>query len=59
MLDAAGWGDDELALACASHAGEPEHVALAMRMLESLGLEDGDLACGPHEPLAKRGSKRL
>jgi L-asparaginase II len=59
MLDAAAWGDDELALACASHAGEPEHVALAMRMLESLGLEEGDLACGPHEPLSKRGSKLL
>lgn len=59
MLDAAGWGDDELALACASHAGEPEHVAIAARMLESIGLEEGDLACGPHEPLSKRGSKLL
>ena len=59
MLDAAAWGDDELALACASHAGEPEHVAIAARMLESLGLEEGDLACGPHEPLSKRGSKLL
>jgi L-asparaginase II len=59
MLDAAAWGDDELALACASHAGEPEHVAIAMRMLESLGLEEGDLACGPHEPLSKRGAKLL
>lgn len=57
--DAVGWGDDEVALACASHAGEPEHVAIASRMLESLGLEEGDLACGPHEPLSKRGSKLL
>ena len=57
--DAVGWGDDELALSCASHAGEPEHVAIASHMLESLGLEEGDLACGPHEPLSKRGSKLL
>ena len=57
--DAVGWGDDELALSCASHAGEPEHVAIASRMLESIGLEEGDLACGPHEPLSKRGSKLL
>jgi L-asparaginase II len=57
--DAVGWGDDELALACASHAGEPEHVAIAAHMLESIGLEEGDLACGPHEPLSKRGSKLL
>jgi L-asparaginase II len=59
VLDAVGWGNDELALACASHAGEPEHVAIAAHMLESLGLEEGDLACGPHEPLSKRGSKLL
>jgi L-asparaginase II len=53
------WGDDELALACASHGGEPEHVAIASRMLQSLGLEEGDLACGPHEPLSKRGARIL
>lgn len=51
------WGDDELALACASHGGEPEHVAVAERMLHSIGLEEGDLACGPHEPLSRRGAR--
>ncbi len=53
------WGDDELALACASHGGEPEHVAIAERMLSGIGLEEGDLACGPHEPLSARGAKLL
>lgn len=53
------WGDDELALACASHGGEPEHVAIAERMLSGIGLEEGDLACGPHEPLSTRGAKLL
>ncbi|HVX40164.1 MAG TPA: asparaginase [Gemmatimonadaceae bacterium] len=53
------WGDDQLALSCASHGGEPEHVALAERMLNDLGLEEGDLACGPHEPLSARGMKLL
>lgn len=56
-FDQAGWGDDQLALACASHGGEPEHVALAAGMLDSLGLEEGDLACGPHEPLSARGAR--
>lgn len=56
-FDRLGWGDDELALACASHGGEPEHVALAQGMLASIGLEEGDLACGPHEPLSVRGGK--
>lgn len=58
-FDQLGWGLEELALACASHGGEPEHVAIASRMLESLGLEEGDLACGPHEPLTARGSRVL
>jgi L-asparaginase II len=49
------WGDDELALACASHGGEPEHVAIAAAMLGDIGLEEGDLACGAHEPLSPRG----
>ena len=58
-FDQLGWSDEELALACASHGGEPEHVAVAQRMLAALGLEEGDLACGPHEPLSVRGSKLL
>jgi L-asparaginase II len=56
-FDALGWGDEELALACASHGGEPEHVALVESMLSRISLEEGDLACGPHEPLSPRGAK--
>ncbi len=56
-FDQLGWGNEELALACASHGGEPEHVALAARMLDSIGLEEGDLVCGSHEPLSVRGVK--
>jgi L-asparaginase II len=58
-FDSLHWGDDQLALACASHGGEPEHVAIAERMLSDLGLEEGDLACGPHDPLSARGVKLL
>ncbi len=58
-FDRARWGDDELALACASHGGEPEHVALAASMLHAIGLEEGDLACGPQDPLAARGARLL
>jgi L-asparaginase II len=39
------------------HGGEPEHVAIAESMLRDLGLEEGDLACGPHEPLSPRGAR--
>jgi L-asparaginase II len=54
-----GWGADEIALACASHGGEPEHVAIAERMLADLDLEEGDLACGASEPLSQRGQRIL
>lgn len=57
-FDQLGWGDEQLALACASHGGEPEHVAVAAKMLDSIGLEEGDLACGPHEPFSVRGVKQ-
>jgi L-asparaginase II len=56
-FDELGWGEEELALACASHGGEPEHLAVAQRMLDSIELEEGDLACGAHEPLSARGAK--
>ena len=56
-FDRVRWGDDQLALACASHGGEPEHVAIVEQMLADLGLEEGDLVCGPQEPLATRGAR--
>ncbi len=56
-FDAFGWGGEELALSCASHGGEPEHVAIVESMLATLGLEEGDLACGPQEPLSPRGAR--
>ncbi len=58
-FDRVQWGHDQLALACGSHGGEPEHVAIAQGMLAGIGLEEGDLACGPHEPLSARGARLL
>ncbi len=58
-FDALGWGDEQLAISCASHGGEPEHVALVEGMLRDLEMEEGDLACGPHEPSSQRGAKAL
>ncbi|MBB2840673.1 UNVERIFIED_ORG: L-asparaginase II [Rhizobium etli] len=46
--DAYGFGDKELALACASHNGEDEHVALAASMLARAGRNAEALECGAH-----------
>jgi len=51
--DAFGFGDEELALACASHSGEAEHVAGVTRMLAKAGLDAAALRCGAHWPMAQ------
>lgn len=39
--------DAEIALACASHSAEPQHVRLVQRMLARGGLTEDQLGCGP------------
>ncbi|MEC9247296.1 MAG: asparaginase [Pseudomonadota bacterium] len=46
--DAHGFGNREIALACSSHSGEPEHAALATSMLERAGLGSDAFECGAH-----------
>ena len=48
--EAFGLTDAELALACASHSGEPEHVATAAGVLAKLGLDLNALECGTQWP---------
>lgn len=45
-----GFTDEEVALACASHNGEPIHTRIAASMLEKIGLGPESLNCGVHEP---------
>jgi L-asparaginase II len=46
--DAYGFGNRELALACSSHSGEPEHARLAGAMLAAAGVDESVLECGAH-----------
>ena len=63
--EAFGLGDEEIALACASHSGEPMHTGRVAAWLTRIGLGERDLACGPHpvryEPvwndMIRRGEK--
>ena len=56
-------GDEEVALACASHSGEPMHTSRIAAWLARIGCAEADLACGPHpvryepvwEAMIKRG----
>ena len=49
--DAFGVSDEELALACASHSGEPMHTTRVAAWQERIGCSVADLACGPHRPV--------
>jgi L-asparaginase II len=51
--------EQELALACASHSGEPEHVALVRAWLARLRLDPSALECGAHPPLHAPSAQRL
>ncbi|MBL8565459.1 MAG: asparaginase [Hyphomicrobiaceae bacterium] len=57
--DRFGYGNAEIALACASHTGTDRHAALAGQMLASLGLGEADLGCGAHMPLGSSAMKAL
>jgi L-asparaginase II len=57
--DRFGFGDEELALACASHSGEPGHVAGVERMLAAAGLDLSALHCGTHWPMSQSAAYAL
>ncbi|WP_019172132.1 asparaginase [Pseudaminobacter salicylatoxidans] len=57
--DAYGFGDRELALACASHNGEVGHVELARAMLAKAGLDVEALECGAHWPSYQKATIEL
>ncbi len=48
--EAAGLTDRQVALACASHQGAAIHTTAVADWLSTLGLGEGDLRCGSHEP---------
>lgn len=64
LLDAGGervfrLGSDDIALICASHGGEPRHVATARRLLARGRFTPEDLACGAHLPMHEPSAQTL
>jgi L-asparaginase II len=57
--DRFGFNDREVALACASHNGEPIHTELAASMLRKIGLGHEALKCGVHEPYSAEAALEL
>jgi L-asparaginase II len=51
--------DEELALCCASHSGEPAHVRGVERILTKAGFGASALACGAHWPASQSAAIAL
>ncbi len=51
--------DAEVALACASHSGEPRHVDQVLAWLARLGLDQRALECGAHPPMHAASADRV
>jgi len=49
----------EIALACASHNGEPRHVELVTAWLARIGCSGADLECGSHAPYQEASVEAL
>ncbi len=57
--DRFGFTDREVALACASHNGEPIHTEIVASMLRKIGLGVEALRCGVHEPYGVEAAREL
>ena len=52
-------GQDALALASASHGGEPRHTETVERWLHAMGMTEADLECGSHWPMYEPAAREL
>lgn len=57
--DRFGLTDAEIALACASHSGEPRHAETAASALAKAGLDYRCLECGAHWPMGEKVARAL
>lgn len=57
--DRFGFTEKEIAIACGSHSGEPEHVETVQSMLGKIGLDEDSLKCGVHEPFSIEVTREL
>jgi L-asparaginase II len=57
--DLFAFSDEELALACSSHNGEPGHVVAVAKILAKAGLDTSALACGTHWPASETATVEL
>jgi L-asparaginase II len=58
-VEGLGLDQQDLAIACSSHSGEPEHVSAVLALLSKASLSPSVLQCGVHPPLARPAAEQL
>jgi L-asparaginase II len=58
-IDALGLTDQELAVICGSHSGEPVHLQAVRAILSKAGLDERALQCGVHAPMDPASARAL
>ncbi|MBR1425452.1 asparaginase [bacterium] len=51
--------DEEIAVCCASHAGEDIHIKTVRYLLNKFGISENYLKCPPHQPISKTAQDEL
>ena len=59
VLDKASLTAEELALACSSHHGEPDHIQAVQGWLRKIGAQEDCLECGIHFPYHEESERAL
>lgn len=54
-----GFTEQEIAIACGSHNGEPLHVETVQSMLRKIDLDESYLKCGVHDPFSQEVTREL
>ena len=49
----------DIAIACASHHGEPAHIKAVQSLLAKIGCNQNDLQCGAHAPTNRQARNKL
>jgi L-asparaginase II len=57
--DRFGFTEEEIALACSSHNGEPEHVSVARAMLRKVNTDESHYECGAHWPYEMKAQHEI
>lgn len=59
LIDFYNMTSEEIAICCASHAGEPVHANVVKGFLKKIGIDENFMKCGLHKPISKTEQNKL